>query len=158
MTPSRADDNAALEITLEQVGSVDIGCVSLRNHRSFHGMRKDVLDLLRRIGPTILRWPGGNFALDYRWMEGLLPVHKRPAICDSDHKTLAHTNGYDTHEIGINEFILLCRELNCEPFVTVNINLDGPQEASAFVEYCNGSTSTTWGAERQKGAFQTRSK
>ncbi|MCH2129041.1 MAG: hypothetical protein MK179_07840, partial [Pirellulaceae bacterium] len=126
-----------------------IGAVSLLPTDSFHGMRRDVVALLKQIGCRLLRWPGGNFAGDYRWQDGLLPVDRRaPLASVLPMETLAHTDGYDCHEIGTDEFLALCEEIGAEPTLTINPACEGPELAAAWVEYCNGDTTTRWGRVR----------
>ncbi len=144
------DDNAALSITFPPPGTLHVGAVSLLPANTFHGLRQDVIDKLREISAPILRWPGGNFSGDYRWKEGLLPVHQRAPLKAYMDDTLWLTGGYDTHEIGVDEYIALCRQLGAEPFITVNINRETAQDAADFVEYCNGAPSTRWGKLRAR--------
>jgi len=146
-TAPTTDDDARLEIAFEGPGVVYVGAVSLLPADHFLGMRRDVVELLKEIGVPLLRWPGGNFAGDYRWKDGLLPVDRRAPLRGSD-ATLPHTDGFDGHEIGTDEFIALCRELGAEPFITINMSLEGPAEAAAWVEYCNGPADSEWGARR----------
>jgi alpha-N-arabinofuranosidase len=146
-TAVRTDFDARLEVTFDGPGVLFVGAVSLLPADHFLGMRRDVIDLLKEISVPILRWPGGNFAGDYRWKDGLLPVDRRAPL-ESPPYTQPHTDGFDYHEIGTDEFIALCRELNAEPFITINMSLEGPGEAAAWVEYCNGPASTTWGRRR----------
>jgi alpha-N-arabinofuranosidase len=116
---------------------------------NFHGMRSDVIALLREMGCSLLRWPGGNFAGDYRWQDGLLPVDQRaPLASNMEMETLPHTRGFDCHEIGIDEFIELCHAVGAEPFLTINPAWEAPELAAAWVEYCNGSSETQWGRLR----------
>ena len=146
------DKNARIEITFSQIGTLYLGAISLLPSGHFHRMRRDVIDLLKEISIPILRWPGGNFAGDYRWKDGLLPVDCRAPLRSYVYHTLPHTGGCDNHEVGTDEFIALCRELGAEPYITTNIGLEGPEEAAAWVEYCNGSPDTTWGKLRaQRG-------
>ena len=143
------DDCARLEISFEGVGELAIGATSLLPTDTLHGMRRDVIGLLFEFGTPILRWPGGNFAGDYRWKDGLLPVDQRaPLQAFTETETLPHTGGYDTHEIGTDEFIALCRYLGAEPFISINLAWDSPEDAAAWVEYCNGSPTTKWGRLR----------
>jgi len=137
-----------LEVTFEGPGALFVGAVSLLPAGHFHGMRRDVVALLKEIGVPLLRWPGGNFAGDYHWQDGLLPVDRRAPLKSAFVETLPHTDGFDDHEIGTDEFIALCRELGAEPFITINLSTDGPAEAAAWVEYCNGSPDTRWGRLR----------
>ncbi len=147
-TAPRTDGKARIEMTFERTGTLYFGAVSLLPGDHFHAMRRDVIELLKEISVPILRWPGGNFAGDYRWKDGLLPVDRRAPLRNYVPHTLPHTDGYDTHEVGIDEFIALCRELKAEPYLTTNMGLEGPEEAAAWVEYCNGSLDTTWGRLR----------
>ena len=71
------EPDARLEVTFEGPGMLCVGAASLLPADHFHGMRRDVVELLRQITVPILRWPGGNFAGSYRWEDGLLPVHQR---------------------------------------------------------------------------------
>ena len=150
-TMPATDERARLEITFDGIGELDVGAVSLLPANHFHGMRPDVVELLKQISVPILRWPGGNFAGDYRWQDGLLPVDRRgPLAAFMETATLPHTRGYDTHEIGTDEFIALCREVGAVPFITVNLTWDSPEGCAAWVEYCNGSPDTEWGALRYR--------
>jgi alpha-N-arabinofuranosidase len=140
--------DARLEITFQGPGVLYVGMASLLPADHFHGMRRDVVELLKEIGVPILRWPGGNFAGDYRWQDGLLPVDRRAPLYSAFIETLPHTDWYDTHEIGTDEFMALCRELGAEPFITINLSLERAKEAAAWAEYCNGSPDTQWGGHR----------
>ncbi|HUV39823.1 MAG TPA: alpha-L-arabinofuranosidase C-terminal domain-containing protein, partial [Planctomycetota bacterium] len=143
------DEHARLEITFEGPARVTLGAVSLLPADHFHGMRRDVVQLLKQMSVPILRWPGGNFAGDYRWKDGLLPVDQRgPLAAFLEVETLPHSRGTDNHEIGTDEFLALCRELGTEPFITINLAWDGPEGAAAWVEYCNGGADSTWGKRR----------
>lgn len=148
---SETVDNARLEIGSEIAGSFWIGAASLQPSDAFHRMRRDVIELLREIKCSSLRYPGGCYSDYYKWREGLLPVDERPVISEGPLEFLqTDSDGYDTQEIAIDDFIALCRELNCEPALTVRMwNVPGePEEAVAWVEYCNGSADTQWGKVR----------
>lgn len=143
------DPVACLEITFSGPGTLTIGAASLLPADHFHGMRRDVIDLLKQIHVPILRWPGGNFAGDFRWQDGLLPVDQRgPLLCYTPVESMPHSGGYDDHDVGIDEFMALCRELGAEPFISVNLGYEGPQEAATWVEYCNGPADSEWGSKR----------
>jgi len=142
------DEDARLEVTFDGPGVLWVGAASLLPADHFLGMRRDVVALLKEIGVPLLRWPGGNFAGDYHWQDGLLPVERRAPLKSAFIETLPHTDGFDDHEIGTDEFIALCRELGAEPFITINLSTEGPDEAAAWVEYCNGSPGSKWGRLR----------
>jgi alpha-N-arabinofuranosidase len=101
------------------------------------GFRRDVLDALKRLGITILRYPGGNFASGYRWRDGVEPVNERPARTD-----LAW-NDVETNQFGTNEFIEFCHKLKTEPYLVVNCGDGDMREARDWVEYCNGTRDST---------------
>ncbi|MFH1568187.1 MAG: hypothetical protein ABIL09_09335 [Gemmatimonadota bacterium] len=145
---ARTTRDARLSIAFAGPGDLFVGAAALLPAGHFHGMRPDVIRLLREIGAPLLRWPGGNFAGDYRWQDGLLPVDERPPLAALIRETLPHTDGYDDHEIGTDEFIALCRRVGAEPFITINMSLEGPDEAAAWVEYCNGPPDSPWGRLR----------
>lgn len=96
-----------------------------------HGFRGDVLALTRELGPTIVRYPGGNFLSGYNWEDGVGPKEQRPVRLD-----LAW-GSTETNEIGANEFVAWCRRANIEPMFGVNLGTRGPDEARNFLEYCN---------------------
>jgi len=142
-------EDARFQIQLVTPGSVWIGAISLMPADNFNGMRRDVVDLLKQLKPGCLRWPGGCFAEYYNWKEGLLPVDQRPPIGPGQWAgQFTDTDGYDNHEIGTDEFIALCRELNTIPQITTRFSEGTPEEAGSWVEYCNGSIASQWGKLR----------
>ena len=142
----KTDLHARLEIIFEGSGSFWVGTASFMPSDNFHGMRRDVIARLKEIGLPLLRWPGGAFTRDYRWKGGLAPLDKRPPIhCPF----LPFSDQYDFHEVGVDEYMALCRELGCRPCITVTMGIpEGPQEAADWVQYCNGSPETVWGKVR----------
>ncbi len=148
-TASATEANARLEIGGRAEGVFWIRAVSLMPANNFHGMRRDVVDLFKTLQPGCLRWPGGCFAEYYVWQDGLLPVDQRPPLGPAQWDgLLPDTDGYDNHEIGIDEYMALCRELNCVPAITIRYGQGSPEEAAAWVEYCNGGPETRWGRVR----------
>ncbi len=145
---------AELRLIIAGRNSVCFGAVSLMNRDNFHGMRRDVIEQMKKIGMTTLRWPGGNFSGEYNWMDGLLPCDMRaPFESALGLETQPHTNGYDYHEINTDDFIALCREIGAEPFITINPAWNTPEESAAWVEYCNGDASTKYGKIRIDRGF-----
>lgn len=145
----RTMTDARLEITTATPGSFWLGAASLLPEDHFHGMRRDVVALLKRLRPALLRWPGGNFAGDYCWQDGLLPVDRRaPLMSHEPLETQPHSGGFDNHEIGTDEFIALCREVGAEPFISLNIAWDSPASCAAWVAYCNADGRHPWGRRR----------
>ncbi|MES1200065.1 MAG: alpha-N-arabinofuranosidase [Pseudomonadota bacterium] len=95
------------------------------------GFRGDVMALTRELGPTIVRYPGGNFLSGYNWEDGVGPKESRPTRLD-----LAW-GSTETNQFGTNEFITWCRRADVEPMFAVNLGTRGPDEARQFLEYCN---------------------
>ncbi|WP_424769308.1 hypothetical protein [Paenibacillus sp. sgz302251] len=151
---SKTDEDGRIEISFSRKGIANVGAVSLMPADNEWGLRKDVIKLLEEIGAPVLRWPGGNFAGDYRWQDGLLETDRRaPLNSFMENETLPHTGGFDFHEIGIDEFIALCRKVGAEPFISFNIAWDSPEECASWVEYCNGSADTVWGKLRMERGY-----
>ncbi len=142
-------ENARLEIGSKNSGVFWVGAASVQRSNSFHGMRRDVIELLKQIKPGALRFPGGCYAEEYRWQDGLLPVDQRPPLVMADSGILwPDTDDCDTQELGIDEFIALCRELGCDPALTMRLSGTQADDGAAWVEYCNGSPETKWGKVR----------
>lgn len=142
-------ENARLEITSKNPGVFWVGAASVQPANNFHGMRRDVIELLKQIKPGALRFPGGCYAEFYRWQDGLLPVDQRPPLTTpSVDILLPDTDDWDTQELGIDEFAALCRELGCEPVLTMRLCGTQAEDAGSWVEYCNGTPQTQWGKLR----------
>ena len=149
MTPSSADQDAWVRYSFDRKAEVIFGALSMMPKDNFHGMRADVVANLKAIGPRLIRWPGGNFAGEYRWKDGLLPIDQRaPLQAAMEIETQPYTYGYDLHEIDTDDFLALCREVGAEPMLTINIAWNTPEESAQWVEYCNGSEDTEYGKLR----------
>ena len=96
-----------------------------------HGFRGDVADLVRRLGPTVARYPGGNFVSGYRWEDGTGPVAERPRRLDLAWRQV------ETNAVGVDEFATWARSVGVEPVMAVNLGTRGVQEAADLLEYCN---------------------
>jgi len=100
------------------------------------GFRTDVLDLVRELGVTTIRYPGGNFVSGYRWEDGVGPRASRPRRLDlAWHST-------ETNEFGVDEFMRWARKASVEPMMAVNLGTRGITEALDLVEYCNHAGGT----------------
>ena len=96
-----------------------------------HGFRRDVLRVLDRLKMGPMRYPGGNFASGYHWMEGVGPLEQRPRVRELAWQSL------EPNHFGTDEYIRLCRQLGWTPMITVNLGTGTPEEARNWVEYCN---------------------
>ena len=97
-----------------------------------NGIRNDVVEALRRIKVPVLRWPGGCFADEYHWKDGIGPREQRPAMINTHWGGVTENNNFGTHE-----FMELCRQLGCEPYICGNVGSGTVQELSQWVEYVN---------------------
>ncbi|MDR3146941.1 MAG: alpha-N-arabinofuranosidase [Treponema sp.] len=96
------------------------------------GIRNDVVEALRRIRIPNLRWPGGCFADEYHWKDGIGPRESRPKMINTHWGGVTEDNSFGTHE-----FLALCGLLGCEPYICGNVGSGTVQELSQWVEYCN---------------------
>ena len=99
-------NHASMQIVNASKAPVLIGAVSLMPADNVRGFRRDTLELLKQLGAPIYRWPGGNFVSGYDWRDGIGPRDRRPP-----RKNPAWT-GVEHNDVGIDEFIDLCREIN----------------------------------------------
>jgi alpha-N-arabinofuranosidase len=103
------------------------------------GLRADVVEALRELRPTHLRYPGGCAAAYFDWQELVGPPDTRPRA-----KVHRGTNSVQSTAFGIPEVWALCRELGAELYLTVNAHTQTPEDAAHLVEYLNGTTPTRW--------------
>lgn len=94
------------------------------------GIRQDVVDALRALDIPNLRWPGGCFADEYHWRDGIGPAKDRPSMVNTNWGDVVEDNSFGTHE-----FMLLCELLGAEPYVNGNVGSGTVQEMSEWVEY-----------------------
>ncbi len=94
------------------------------------GYRVDVLEALRALKVPVLRWPGGCFADEYHWMDGIGPRDKRPKMVNTNWGGTVEDNSFGTHE-----FLDFCELLGCEPYVNGNIGSGSVEEMSKWIEY-----------------------
>ena len=98
------------------------------------GIRNDVVDALKEMGIPNLRWPGGCFADEYHWMDGIGPRSERPTMINTHWGGVTEDNSFGTHE-----FLELCSQLETEPVICGNLGSGSIQEMSQWVEYLNSS-------------------
>jgi alpha-L-arabinofuranosidase len=96
------------------------------------GMRSDIVGALRKMKIPNLRWPGGCFADTYHWKDGIGDKSKRPTMVNAWWGGVTEDNSFGTHE-----FMELCEQLSCEPFINGNLGSGSPQEMRQWVEYLN---------------------
>jgi len=111
---------------------------------NIEGIRKSVIDGLKEAGVTAIRWPGGCCADHYHWKWGVGKSRKTKMfmLLGKRDKELWY------NDFGTDEFLLLCRLTGAEPILVVNTATGTPEEFRDWVEYCNGSAETEYGAMR----------
>lgn len=95
-----------------------------------NGYRVDVLEALRALKVPVLRWPGGCFADEYHWMDGIGPRDKRPKMVNTNWGGTVEDNSFGTHE-----FLNFCELIGCEPYVNGNVGSGSVEEMAKWVEY-----------------------
>lgn len=97
---------------------------------NINGMRKDVIDALRNMKVPVLRWPGGCFADNYHWMEGIGPYENRPSMINTHWGGVTENNHFGTHE-----FLEFCELIGSEPYISGNLGSGTVREMQQWVEY-----------------------
>lgn len=98
------------------------------------GLRNDVVGALKELHVPVLRWPGGCFADEYHWRDGIGPRDKRPR------RPNASWGGVDTNAFGTHEFMDLCEMLGAEAYINGNVGSGTPQEMMEWIEYLTSDT------------------
>ena len=107
-----------------------------------HGYRSDVIELVRELGVSAIRYPGGNFVSGYRWEDGIGPAQDRPRRLDlAWHST-------ETNQVGIDEFAIWLKKVDSEMMYAVNLGTRGVQEALDVLEYANIRSGTSLSDQR----------
>ena len=113
------------------------------------GFRTDVLDLVRELGVTLVRYPGGNFVSGYRWEDGVGPPEQRPRRLDLAWHSI------ETNQFGLNEFMRWTEAAGVEPMMALNLGTRGVAEALDLLEYANHPGGTELSdLRRQHGAAE----
>lgn len=95
-----------------------------------NGMRNDVVSALKEMAIPVLRWPGGCFADEYHWMNGIGPKDKRVKMINTNWGGVTEDNSFGTHE-----FMELCDQIGCEPYLSGNVGSGTVRELSEWIEY-----------------------
>jgi len=111
---------------------------------NIEGIRADVIEALRRIDPPVVRWPGGCFADDYHWRDGIGPREERPRRVNIWWGETIENNAFGTHE-----FLRFCRLIGADPYICGNVGSGTPRELRDWVEYCNFPGDSALAAQRR---------
>lgn len=117
----------------EHLGSCIYGGIWVGENSSIpntNGYRNDVLNALKELSIPVLRWPGGCFADEYHWMDGIGPKENRPTMVNTNWGGTIEDNSFGTHE-----FLNLCEILGCEPYISGNVGSGSVEEMAKWVEY-----------------------
>jgi alpha-N-arabinofuranosidase len=109
------------------------------------GIRNDVIEALRELNLPVLRWPGGCFADEYHWKDGIGPREDRPSIINTHWGGVVENNHFGTHE-----FFDLCEMLGSEPYVCGNVGSGSVQEMMEWVEYMTSDADSPMANLRRK--------
>lgn len=110
-----------------------------------NGMRTDVVEAFKQIRVPVLRWPGGCFADEYHWQDGIGPKENRKRMINTHWGGVLEDNSFGTHE-----FFELCRQVGCEPYVNGNLGSGTVREMSDWVEYMTFDGVSPMAEQRQK--------
>ena len=102
------------------------------------GMRTDVVEALKNIKLPVLRWPGGCFADEYHWEDGIGPKESRKRMVNTNWGGVVEDNSFGTHE-----FLELCEQLGCDPYINANVGSGTVREMAEWVEYLNSEGDST---------------
>ena len=98
-----------------------------------HGrIRMDIVKALKKIKVPNLRWPGGCYADEYQWRDGIGNPKKRPVTINSNWGGVTEDNSFGTHE-----FLELCELIGCEPYISANMGTGSPESMKDWIEYLN---------------------
>ena len=174
LTAKKTDEKAFLRIFHTEGDAVDIDHVSLFPADNWHGLRSDLVQLLKELHPGVFRFPGGcivegtQLSSRYQWKHSVGPAENRPLNENRWNYTFAHRmfpNYYQTYGLGFYELFLLSEYIGAEPLPILNVGLicqyqnedagvpldsldEYIQDALDLIEFANGDVSTSWGRLR----------
>ena len=120
------------------------------------GLRKSLIEHMRKIKAPVIRFPGGCFADSYDWRDGIGPAEKRPrrtnfwAMGESEKAPASHR--YDPNAVGSNEFVHFCKLIGAEPYLAANVRSLPASAFQQWVEYCNAPAGSTTLADARAAA------
>ena len=112
------------------------------------GFRLDVIEALKEVAPTIMRYPGGNFVSNYHWEDGIGPKENRKKVFEYAWLT------EESNQFGTADFIEICRRVGAEPLICVNMGTGTIEEAMHWIEYCNGTGDTYYANLRRSHGYE----
>lgn len=143
-TAGASTSNAVFSITGAGRGRFHVGAVSLMPADNVDGFRPEVIALLRQLHSGFWRFPGGNFVSDFSWYNAVGGRDQRPPTFDYA------WHAVQPNDVGLDEFMTLCRLIGAQPYITVNAGFGDAHSAAEEVEYMNGPASGRLGAMRAR--------
>lgn len=123
---------------------------------NYGGMRKSLVDGMRRLNPSVVRWPGGCFADSYNWRDGIGPRRQRPTRPNFWVNTRFLQDApdgpakYEPNDFGTDEFITFCRLIGAEPYLAANVRSASARDFYEWIEYCNAPAGSTTLAKQRE--------
>ncbi|MBK7103733.1 MAG: alpha-N-arabinofuranosidase [Ignavibacteriae bacterium] len=110
-----------------------------------NGYRNDVLEALKKLEVPVLRWPGGCFADEYHWMDGIGPKENRPSMVNTNWGGVVEDNSF-----GTNEFLNLCEIIGAEPYISANVGSGTVEEFADWIQYTTSESGNPMSDLRKK--------
>ena len=125
---------------------------------NLNGIRKELVEEMRKIKAPVVRYPGGCFADSYNWRDGIGPADKRPRRTNfweqDESASSPASHKYDPNQFGTNEFVHFCRLIGSQPYLAANVRSLPAEAFYQWVEYCNSPAgSTTWADARASAGY-----
>jgi alpha-N-arabinofuranosidase len=121
-----------------------------------NGIRKELIDEMKKIKPPVVRFPGGCFADGYDWRDGVGPIDKRPRRTNfwAEWETSAapSSHRYDPNQFGTNEFVQFCKLTGSQPYLAANVRSLPAEQFYRWIEYCNSPAGSTTLADQRAQA------
>jgi len=144
---STFEGRATFTLSVPAGADLRVDDLSLMPSDNVHGWRREVVAVMKRVRPRIIRFPGGCFASFYNWRDGIGPrSDRRPRESE-------YWGGLEYNDVGTAEFVSLCREAEAEPFLCVNVMTGTAADAADWVAYCNASESHPLGRLRKRHGY-----
>ncbi|MDX2149619.1 MAG: alpha-L-arabinofuranosidase C-terminal domain-containing protein [Bryobacteraceae bacterium] len=123
---------------------------------NIRGVRKALVDAMKPLGKTVVRWPGGCFADSYDWKDGVGPMAQRPRKpnfwMDAGRLRkveMTHASRNDPNHFGTNEFMRFCRLVECEPYFAANVRSLTAKDFYDWIDYCNAPAGSSTLADKR---------
>jgi alpha-L-arabinofuranosidase len=123
---------------------------------NINGVRKDLIDEMRKIKAPVVRYPGGCFADSYDWRDGVGPANQRPRRTnfwmENESSATPANHRYESNRFGTDEFMRFCKAIGCQPYLAANLRSLPAEAFERWVEYCNSPAGSTTLADARAAA------